>query len=106
MSRTDGLVEAARGADALVIEATYASADADLARDFGHITAAQSAEIARAARVRYLYLNHISRRYNGRELEAEARAIFPPAMVVDDLDHFRVTRDSPPQRVTRADEAR
>lgn len=106
VSRTDGLVEAARGADALVIEATYASADADLARDFGHITAAQSAEIARAARVRYLYLNHISRRYNGRELEAEARAIFPPAMVVDDLDHFRVTRDSPPQRVTRADEAR
>ncbi|MCW5880306.1 MAG: MBL fold metallo-hydrolase [Anaerolineae bacterium] len=106
ISRTDGLVEAARGADALVTEATYASADADLARDFGHITAAQAAMIAKSAGVRYLYLNHISRRYSGRELEAEARAIFPHSMVVDDLDHFRVTRDGSPQRVARSDEGR
>ena len=104
VSRTDGLVEAARDADALVMEATYAAADTDLARDFGHITAVQSAEIARAAGVRYLYLNHISRRYHGRELEAEARAVFPRSRVVDDLDHFRVTRAEPAQRVLRSDE--
>ena len=101
VSRTEGLVEAAQGADALVMEATYSAADAELAREFGHITAATSAEIARAAGVRYLYLNHISRRYNGRELEAEARALFPASRVVDDLDHFRVTRDDPAIRVTR-----
>ena len=101
VSRTEGLVEAAQGADALVMEATYSAADAELAREFGHITAATSAEIARAAGVRYLYLNHISRRYNGRELEAEARALFPASRVVDDLDHFRVTRDDPAIRVVR-----
>ena len=101
VSRTEGLVEAAQGADALVMEATYSAADAELAREFGHITAATSAEIARAASVRYLYLNHISRRYNGRELEAEARALFPASRVVDDLDHFRVTRDDPAIRVVR-----
>ena len=101
VSRTEGLVEAAQGADALVMEATYSAADADLAREFGHITAVTSAEIARAASVRTLYLNHISRRYNGRELEAEARAVFPASRVVDDLDHFRVTRDDPAIRVTR-----
>ncbi|MCW5850620.1 MAG: MBL fold metallo-hydrolase [Anaerolineae bacterium] len=101
VSRTEGLAEAAQGADALVMEATYSAADADLAREFGHITAVTSAEIARAAGVRTLYLNHISRRYNGRELEAEARAVFPASRVVDDLDHFRVTRDDPAIRVTR-----
>ncbi len=101
VSRTEGLIEAAQGADALVMEATYSAADAELAREFGHITAATSAEIARAASVRYLYLNHISRRYNGRELEVEARALFPASRVVDDLDHFRVTRDDPAIRVIR-----
>ena len=101
VSRTEGLVEAAQGADALVMEATYSAADAELAREFGHITATTSAEIARAAGVRYLYLNHISRRYNGRELEQEARALFPASRVVDDLDHFRVTRDDPAIRVIR-----
>jgi ribonuclease Z len=99
VSRPDGLIEAAYDADALVMEATYSDADSELAREFGHITAVQSAEIARAAQVRQLYLNHISRRYNGRELEAEARAIFPPSLVVDDLDHFRITRDDPAIRV-------
>lgn len=103
VSRPDGLIEAAYRADALVMEATYAGADSDLAREFGHITAGQSAEIARAAQVRFLYLNHISRRYNGRELEAEARGIFPSSMVVDDLDHFRVTRDDPAIRVQQDD---
>jgi ribonuclease Z len=43
--RTDNLVEACRGADALVIEATYTSAEADMAARFGHLTAAQAAHL-------------------------------------------------------------
>lgn len=103
VTRPDGLVEAAQGADALIMEATFSGHDVELARDFGHLTAVESAQIARTAGVRYLYLNHVSRRYHGRELEAEAQAVFPAATVVDDLDHFRVTRENPAQRMTSAE---
>jgi len=70
--RTDNLVEEVRGADALVIEATYLEVEADLARKFGHITAAQAAKLARQAGVKRLYPTHISRRYSEREVLAEA----------------------------------
>ncbi len=90
--RVDDLVEAARGADALVIEATYLDVEADLAGQFGHITAAQAAGLAREAGVKYLFLVHISRRYGERMIGAEARAIFPNTIVPRDLDHYRILR--------------
>lgn len=89
----DNLVDAARGADALVIEATYLEAEAGLAREFGHLTAAQAAMLAAKAEVRQLYLTHISRRYSEKEVLAEARAIFPAAVVPRDLDRFRVVKE-------------
>lgn len=84
------LVDVVRDADALVIEATYTEADAELAAEHGHITARQAAELAREADVGHLYLNHISRRYHGSEVEAEAQQIFPNATVADDFDHVQV----------------
>ncbi len=90
--RVDDLVEAARGADALVIEATYLGVEADLAAQFGHITAAQAAELARQAGVHCLFLVHISRRYGERMVAAEARAVFRNSIVPRDLDHYRVLR--------------
>ncbi len=86
------LVEVARHADALVIEATYTEADVEMAAKHGHITAKQAAWLAREAGVRHLYLNHISRRYRGPEVEAEARKVFPNAVVVKDFDRVRVKR--------------
>lgn len=77
-------------ADALIIEATYTEDDADLAAEHGHITARQAAELARDAGVGRLYLNHLSRRYHGAEVEAEARQYFPHAMVANDFDHVEV----------------
>ena len=53
---------------------------------FGHITAAESAQCARDANVKQLYLTHISRRYSGSVIDAEARAIFPHTWVANDLD--------------------
>jgi len=91
--RIDDLVEPCRDADALVIEATYASGEEEMAARFGHLTARQSAELARAANVKQLFLVHISRRYTGRVIAHEARAIFPNTIVPRDLDHYRVTRD-------------
>lgn len=86
------LLPYAQGADALVIEATYADEEAELAPAHGHITARTAATFARQAGVGALYLNHISRRYHGPEVEAQARKVFPGAVVVRDLDHITVKR--------------
>ena len=79
--RTDDLVEVCRGADALVIEATYTSDEAEMAARFGHLTAAQAAELAARTGVQNLFLVHLSRRYSEREVLREARAIFPNTIV-------------------------
>lgn len=92
IARTDEVVEPARDADALVMEATYIAEDVEIARAFGHITAAESAQCALAANVRQLYLTHISRRYSGAVISAEARAIFPDTIVANDLDRAIVKR--------------
>jgi ribonuclease Z len=100
-ARTDNLMEAARDADALVIEATYTSLEADVAREFGHLTARQAAELAEAAGVQHLILNHISRRYSEREILDEARPIFPETIVARDLDHYQIRRGAPLVKVER-----
>ncbi len=92
IARTDEVLAPARDADALVMEATYVEADAEIARQFGHITAADSARCARDANVQQLYLTHISRRYSGAVIDAEARAIFPNTIVANDLDRATVKR--------------
>lgn len=93
VGRTHDLVEVCRNADALVIEATYLHAEADLAQRFGHLTARQAAELAAAADVGLLVLTHISRRYRERDVLAEARAVFPRTVVARDLDWLQVQRD-------------
>jgi ribonuclease Z len=99
--RIDDLMEPARGADALVIEATYTSLEADVAREFGHLTARQAAELARAAGVQHLILHHLSRRYREGEILDEARPIFAETVVARDLDHFQIRRDVPLIKVDR-----
>lgn len=91
--RTADLLEHVRGADTLVIEATYVNEEADLARAYGHITAKQAAQLARDADVGHLILTHISRRYHYRQVLAEAQSIFPMTSVARDFDHYRVQKD-------------
>jgi ribonuclease Z len=90
--RTDNLVDEVRDADALVIEATYLEVEADMAREFGHLTAAQAARLAAEAGVRELYLTHISRRYREPEVLAEAEAIFPAVHVARDFDRIKIVK--------------
>ena len=90
--RIDGLAEACRDADALVIEATYLDVEAEMAKEFGHLTARQAAELAREAGVGHLYLTHISRRYREREVQLEASAVFPAVSVARDFDQVQVRR--------------
>jgi ribonuclease Z len=84
------LVEPARDADVLAIEATFLERDAALARARGHLTAAMAAALARDAGVGELLLTHISGRYRPEEIAAEAAQLFPRTRVVGDFDRIAV----------------
>jgi ribonuclease Z len=62
---TEAVVEAADGADLLVHDATFADDCLDRARETGHATAREAAEVATSAGVQRLVLTHISSRYAG-----------------------------------------
>jgi ribonuclease Z len=76
----------AAGADLLVCEATFAGAEEDLARSFGHMTAPQAGRLAARTGVRRLVITHFSQRYpdEGVLLE-EAAAEFGDVVAARDL---------------------
>jgi ribonuclease Z len=80
------IVELARGADILFIEAAFAEVDAPLAAERAHLTTAAAGRIARDAGVRRVEPFHFSPRYEGEEqrLINEVQAAFAglPAGVV------------------------
>ena len=87
---TDGVVEAALGADLLVHEATFCEDEADRARETEHSTALEAAGIARDAGVKLLALTHLSSRYGGGDVEREARTVFPDTVVPRDFDTIEI----------------
>jgi ribonuclease Z len=87
---TNGLAEHARDADVLVIEATFVDRDAAIARDYGHLTAAEAAALAAMSNVKQLVLTHISGRYADEEILVEARKTFPNSRLAMDFDHIVV----------------
>ena len=89
---TENLVEVAAGADTLVIEATYLEYEAEMARRFGHLTAARAARLAVDAGVRQLILTHISRRYRDKDILEEAVEIFPNTIVARDLERHTIKK--------------
>jgi ribonuclease Z len=80
------LFDAAVDADLLVHEATFLDEERERAAETGHTTAQQAAQIARDAGVRVLALTHLSTRYMGREIAAEAVADFADTVVPRDFD--------------------
>jgi ribonuclease Z len=84
------LAIAAHGADLLVHEATFGDDDHERARLTGHSTATQAAMIALEAEVRMLALTHVSARYAGRELRAQARAVFEHTELPRDFDTIEI----------------
>ena len=85
---TDGLAEYIGDADLLVIEATFLARDEAIARDYGHLTAAQAAALAATSDVKLLVLTHISGRYGDEEILAEARRTFPNSRLAADFDRI------------------
>jgi ribonuclease Z len=80
------VIEASRGADLLIHEATFGGDELERAVETGHSTAAEAARVALEAGVKRLVLTHISPRYgrDAPELLAEARAIFPETLIARD----------------------
>lgn len=91
---TDNLVEVCQNADLLIIEATYLEEEADMAKQYGHLTAKQSAELALKAGVKKLILTHVSRRYRERDILLEAQSVFPEAIVARDFDAFVIKKEN------------
>jgi len=93
----DAAFELARGVDLLVCESTYLSEHQSLARDHGHMTAAEAAELARQAGARRLVLTHFSGRYtDDRRFLEEAAAIHPDVVVARDGMRVPVPKRLPP----------
>ncbi len=88
--KTDDLLEFCKDADALVIESTYTDEEAEMARQFSHLTARQAAELAAKAGVKKLILTHISRRYREKDILKDAQTVFSNVSVARDFDSFQI----------------
>jgi ribonuclease Z len=91
-------IEASRGADLLIHEATFGDEEAERAIETGHSTAREAAQVANAAGVRRLLLTHFSARYSrdAYELLREAQQVHADTTVGKDGMELEVPfRDAP-----------
>ena len=84
------VIDASRGADLLVHEATFCADEVERARETLHATAAEAAAVARDADVTMLALTHLSSRYFGGEVKREAQEVFAETVVPRDFDTIEI----------------
>lgn len=70
------VVEAARGADVFVCEATYLEAEASALEGHGHLTARMAGALAAEAGARHLVVSHLSDPEDGPQALTDAREAF------------------------------
>ncbi|MEU1391526.1 MULTISPECIES: ribonuclease Z [unclassified Nonomuraea] len=95
----DAVFELASGADLLVIESTFLSAESALAKEYGHLTAFEAGVVAADAGVRRLVLTHFSERYGFAEepsfVEEVRRSFDGEVITARDLMRIPVPRRRP-----------
>lgn len=81
-----------KNADILISEATFLDELKATAKDYGHLTAKQAAEIAKKANAKKLILTHISQRYDKKSdaILREAKKVFKNSTVAKDLDIVQI----------------
>lgn len=91
--------EISRYADLLIHEATFDEQERARARETGHSTARQAAEVARQAEVRRLVLTHLSARYADQPqvLLEQARRVFPDCVIAKDGYRTEIAFSDEPQ---------
>ena len=79
-------LEIAQNADLLIHDATFGEEEADRAKETGHSTAREAADLAKKAKALRLALTHVSSRYadDPRSLEREAKSVFKDCFVAYD----------------------
>ncbi len=89
----DSIAGEVKNSDLLICEGMFEDALEDQAKEKKHMTARQAAIIARDAGAKKMAMIHYSPRYTDRELsvlEAEAREIYPGAILSKDRMHFEI----------------
>ncbi|MEO1289128.1 MAG: ribonuclease Z [Chloroflexota bacterium] len=99
IARTDNIEQYVADADVLITESTFLDSEREEANSFGHITAKQAAELAKAVNIKHLLITHVSRRYREYDVIKEAQATFPDSIVVRDLDHYSIRRGQALEKV-------
>jgi ribonuclease Z len=88
-----GAIALAKGADLMVMEATYTSEHQELANHYLHSTAGDAARTAASADARMLALTHFSQRYPDTDRHiADACQIFPDVVALKDFDRIDIPR--------------
>lgn len=97
----DNVYELAKGVDLLICESTYLHRDAKMAKDNGHMTATQAANVAKEVGVKRLLLSHFSQRYpRSQDFQEEAEAIFENCVAARDGQRLDLRDPSaPPERL-------
>ena len=84
----DNAINLAKGADILISESTHSAEEQEIAEKYGHLTSIDAAKIAKKAKVKKLFLIHLSQRYDAipKVILNEAKKVFSDVIVPDDLD--------------------
>ncbi|WP_336823229.1 ribonuclease Z [Sporosarcina sp. USHLN248] len=87
----EAAVELSKEADVVIHEATFDLKTGDLAKEYGHSTIGDAANVAKKAGAHSLIANHISARflpYHIAHLEQSGREIFQNLHIAEDFSHF------------------
>jgi ribonuclease Z len=87
-----GIVPFVKNSDLFISEATFGSELEEKAREHKHLTAKQAAQIAKKAKVKKLFLTHISQRYKKEpeKILNDAKKIFKNSFLAKDLDRINI----------------